>query len=151
MDATALAKRTLEPVPANATFGLEVVRAADGAGTVGLTVRPELTNVIGSLHASGLIALADAAGLAAIIGSLEEDGEFEGIVALGAAAELAFTRPARGDLVAECACAFGDVEALRALYRRDTDRARLFTDAVITDADGQQVATGRFDWRVRRR
>jgi acyl-coenzyme A thioesterase PaaI-like protein len=151
MDATATAQRMLEPVPANATFGLKVLKAADGEGEVALSVQPAFTNVIGSLHASGLAALVDAAGLAAIIGASDEEGDVSAIVPLGAVAELRFLRPARGELVATCACAFSDVEALRALFRGDTDRLRLSTDATVTDAAGETVATGRFDWRVRRR
>jgi hypothetical protein len=36
----------------------------DGAAEVAVDVLPELFNVIGSMHSSGLIALVDAAGLA---------------------------------------------------------------------------------------
>ena len=61
MDVTTLARTLIEPVPAHAAAGLEVLRAADGAAQVTLAVQPTLTNVIGSLHSSGLITLADAA------------------------------------------------------------------------------------------
>ena len=67
MDVTALTCSLLEPVPAHRTVGITVVRAVDGAAEVALVTPPGLTNVIGSLHSSGLIALTDTAGLAAII------------------------------------------------------------------------------------
>jgi hypothetical protein len=76
MDVTALARTLLEPVPAHRTAGIEVLRAADGAAEVALQTPEALVNVIGSLHSSGLIALVDAAGLAAIIAASgsPEDG-----------------------------------------------------------------------------
>jgi acyl-coenzyme A thioesterase PaaI-like protein len=69
VDATVLARRLLEPIPANRTAGIEVLYAADETGRVAVTTPESMTNVIGSLHASGLVALQDAAGLAAVIGA----------------------------------------------------------------------------------
>ena len=102
MDVTTLARTLLEPVPAHAAAGLEVVRAADGAAEVALLTQPTLTNVIGSLHSGGLITLADAAGLAAIIAACESEDEMRGVLPLGAAAALEFRAPARGRLTASC-------------------------------------------------
>lgn len=65
MDATQLAAELLEPIPAHRTFGLRVVRAVEACAEVALTVHPALTNVIGSLHSSGL---------ATDVESLDEDG-----------------------------------------------------------------------------
>ena len=50
MDVTTLARSLLEPGPAHAAAGLEVVRAADSAAEAALLTQPTLTNVIGSLH-----------------------------------------------------------------------------------------------------
>jgi acyl-coenzyme A thioesterase PaaI-like protein len=86
MDATAPARSLLEPVPAHRTAGTEVLRAEGGAAEVALDTPPELTDVIGSLHSSGLIALLDAAGPAAVIAAVQVPGEFDGVVPLGAAA-----------------------------------------------------------------
>ncbi|UUN24996.1 hypothetical protein [Streptomyces sp. FIT100] len=63
MDATEHTRHLLYPVPAHRTARIEVVSAVDGAAQVALETPPELTNVIGSLHSSGLITLVDAAGL----------------------------------------------------------------------------------------
>ena len=95
MDVTVLARSLLEPVPAHATAGLEVLRAADGSAEVALRTPLRLTNVIGSLHSSGLITLADAAGLAAIIAACETEDEMRGVLPLGAVATLEFRAPAR--------------------------------------------------------
>lgn len=71
---------------------------AYAAAQVGLLTPPAMTNVIGTMHSSGLTALADAAGLAAIIAACETtDG---GVLPLGAAAALEFRAPARRRLVA---------------------------------------------------
>ncbi len=92
MDVTVLARSLLEPVPAHATAGLEVLRAADGSAEVALRTPLRLTNVIGSLHSSGLITLADAAGLAAIIAACETEDEMRGVLPLGAVATFEFGR-----------------------------------------------------------
>ncbi|WP_426511297.1 DUF4442 domain-containing protein [Dactylosporangium sp. McL0621] len=115
MDATALARQLLGPIPAHVTLGLEVVRAADGAAEVAAEVPEALTNVIGSLHSSGLITLVDAAGLAAFVAAVEDPDGFAGVVPLGAAAELRFLAPARGRLVASCRLEDEALAAVRAL------------------------------------
>src|SRR5262249_43796467 len=74
-DLTALARALIEPVPAPRTAGIAVLRAVDGAAEVALDPPPELANVIGSLHSSGLITLVDAAGLAAIVAAGESEDE----------------------------------------------------------------------------
>lgn len=89
MDITARARSLLEPIPAHRTAGITVVRAADGAAEVELVTPPGLTNVIGSLHSSGLIALAYAAGLAAIIAASRTVRDLEGVLAGVAGAVLA--------------------------------------------------------------
>ena len=58
----------------NRLLGIEVLHAADGVGVVALVTSDAVTNVIGSLHSSGLTALADAAGLAAVIAASEVGG-----------------------------------------------------------------------------
>ncbi|MFG2304544.1 hypothetical protein [Actinacidiphila glaucinigra] len=100
MDATALARSLLEPVPAHRTAGIQVLRAADCAAEVALDTPYGLTGVIGGLHSSALIALLDAAGPAAVVAAVGAPGEFDGVVPLGAAATVEFLAPARGRLVA---------------------------------------------------
>jgi hypothetical protein len=95
MDLTALARSLLEPIPAHRTAGIEVLRAADAAAEVVLVTAPAMTNVIGSLHSSGLIALADAAGLAAIIAACEKTDDFRGVLPLGAAVPQPIFTPVR--------------------------------------------------------
>lgn len=150
VDLTALARSLLEPVPAHRSLGIEVLRAGDGHGEVALATPPEMTNVIGSLHSSGLVALADATGLAAIIGACDAERDFTGIVPLGAAAALEFRAPARGRLVAICQL---DPEARRALqpvFAGVRDRCRVSTVTDVLDDKHTLVCRGTFDWSVRR-
>jgi acyl-coenzyme A thioesterase PaaI-like protein len=149
MDMTALARRLLEPIPAHRTTGIEVLRAVDGTAEIASQTPQTLTNVIGSLHSSGLVALVDAVGLGAIIAASPDSG-MEGIVPLGRAASLEFLAPARGRLVATCCLDEVARSALQPLWSGETDRARLSTNAQVADAKGTVVCRGSFDWSVRR-
>jgi acyl-coenzyme A thioesterase PaaI-like protein len=149
MDATALARRLLEAVPANRTAGLEVLYAVDGLSRVALTTPPELTNVIGSLHASGFVALLDATGLAAVIAACRTEQEAETLVPLGASATIDFRAPGRGRLVAECTLDDDGRLALDRLLSGDTERARMGTTTEIMDRTGSVVCSGTFRWNIR--
>lgn len=150
MDVTGLAARLLEPIAANRSFGIRVQHAVDGAAAVELEVRPEFGNVIQSLHSSGLIALVDATGLAAVIAAVSDEPEFDGIVPLGAGAQLSFLAPARGRLRGTCRLADADRTILRSLFGGQTDRARLDTEVEVTDERDDVVCRGAFTWDLRR-
>ncbi|MGW2931723.1 hypothetical protein ACWDA7_07615 [Streptomyces sp. NPDC001156] len=109
----------------------------------------ELTNVIGSLHSGGLIALLDAAGLGALIASALHARALDGVVPLGTAADLWSSSPRPGDASSPPAVEEAG-RTLEPLWRGETDRVRLATRAAITDAAGTVVCRGRFDWTVRR-
>ncbi|MEV1085066.1 DUF4442 domain-containing protein [Streptomyces sp. NPDC050211] len=149
-DTTALA-RTLLDIPAHRTAAIEVLSATDGTAELTCLTPESLTNVIGSLHSSGLIALADAAGLAAIIAESTGPDDMTGVVPLGTHASMEFLAPARGRLVATCRLTREARDAVRPLLARETHRARLSTRTEITDATGAVVCRGTFDWSVRRR
>ena len=61
-----------------------------------------MTNVVGSLHSSGLIALVDATGLAALISAATDEDQLEGVIPLGSVARIEFLAPAHGLLVGRC-------------------------------------------------
>jgi acyl-coenzyme A thioesterase PaaI-like protein len=151
VDATALAARMLEAVPANATLGLRVTHAVDGVGEVGMDTRPELGNVIGSLHSSGLVALVDAACLAAVISTADHPAQLDGVLPLGATAQLTFRAPARGALLGRCRLLADDLEPLRAVYSARVSGVRLTTTADILDPVGVAVCRGSFEWSIKRR
>jgi acyl-coenzyme A thioesterase PaaI-like protein len=150
MDLTELARRLLEPIPANRSVGIRVLRAKDGRAEVTVDSPPHMANVIGSLHSSGLIALLDAAGLAAFIAAARSEHEFADVVPLGAAAQLRFRAPARGHLIARCHLDEQALTQARALFAGDTGKIGITTTAHVFDATGTEVCVGSFDWRVRR-
>jgi acyl-coenzyme A thioesterase PaaI-like protein len=150
MDATTLARSLLEPIPAHRTAGIQVRRASDGAAEVELVTPPAMTNVIGSLHSSGLVALVDAAGLAAIIAACDTQDDFSGVVPLGSAASLEFRAPAHGRLVASCHLDQEARVALRPVLSGRADRARVTTVAEVVDDTGALVCRGTFQWSIRR-
>ena len=150
MDLTEFAGSLLEPVAAHRTLGIEVVWAGDASGQVSMVIPPAMTNVIGSLHSGGLIALVDAAGLAAIVGGCSHTDDFDRVVPLGTKASLQFHKPGRGRLVGSCSLDRESVRALRLLLDRSQDRTQLDTLAEITDVDGDLVCQGTFTWKLRR-
>ena len=147
---TELAVQLLEPIPAHRMLGLRVLRAADGVGEVEVAVTDPLTNVIGSLHSSGLTALVDAAGLAAIIGAARDAVEFAHVTPLGTTAEIEFLAPARGVLTGHCALDEAALGRLRALLDREVHKAQIITDCEVLDAEGALVCQGSFTWKLRR-
>lgn len=150
MDLTSAARRLLDPVPVHRTFGLEVLWSGDGRGEVAVETRAPLANVVGALHASGLVTLVDAGGLAAILGTAEHEAELAGLLPLGAVATVRFLAPARGRLVGTCGLDDAARAALRPLLGGDVERTRLETTTQVHDADGVLVCEGTFAWSVRR-
>jgi acyl-coenzyme A thioesterase PaaI-like protein len=130
--------------------GVEVLRAVDGEAEISSRTTKQLTNVIGSLHSSGLIALIDAASLAAIISDAPNRDAMAGILPLGRAASVEFLAPARGRLLATSALTDETRGALAPLWSKTSERARLSTTAQIIDNSGTVVCRGSFDWSVRR-
>ncbi len=151
MEATAIARALLEPIPANALLGLWIDAAENGSATVRIDVRPELTNVVDALHASGLIALVDAAGLAAVLSAADRPDQLADVLPLGSDADLSFYAPARGELTARCDLDDSARELARQFFAERSDRLALMTETQIADASGAVVCTGRFRWRIRRK
>src|SRR5947209_461129 len=133
MDCTRLAARLLETVPANRSFGLRVLRAGPSGAEVLLADAPPFANVIGALHSSGLIALVDAAGLAAMIGACASETDFDGITPLGITASLQFSAPARGPLIARCRLEPFEASALRELLESRIRKEELETCVEVVD------------------
>lgn len=111
---------------------------------------PRTADVVRSLHSSGLVALVDAAGLAAIIGACEDDRQFEGITPSGAAASLDLHRPAQGRLLATCRLDRGTQRALRPVLSGRRNEVRIRTRVDIVDERQAVVCRGRFNWYVHR-
>jgi len=150
LDSTHLASTMLEPVPANRSFGIEVLHAAHASAEVCMLVPREMTNVVGSLHSSGLIALVDATGLAALISAATDESQLEGLVPVGSVARIEFLAPAHGLLVGRCTVEVDDLAAIETVYKRRRNRATLSTEAEIFDSQETLVCRGKFTWSVSR-
>jgi len=151
VNATDIAGQLLRLAPANVTLGLRVMRAVDGLGEVEMLASPEFGNVIGSLHASGLIGLVDAACLSSVISVAQQPAQLDGVVPLGSRSELEFRVPARGLLQGRCQLSEADMEMLRVFYATPrASRITLTTTADVQDSDAVVVCRGSFTWTVRR-
>jgi acyl-coenzyme A thioesterase PaaI-like protein len=150
VDPTRLAARLLEPIAANRTFGVRVLSAAAGAAEVELVAAAPFENVIGSLHSSGLVALIDATGLAAVIAAAGDESQFEGVTPLGSVAHLEFLAPARGRLVGRCALSPEGVGVLREVLEHGERKAEVTTEVEVRDESGAVVCRGSFVWKLRR-
>jgi len=150
LDSTQLASELLEPVPAIRSLGIEVLHAAHGSSEVCMLVPEAMTGPVGSLHSSGLIALADATGHAALISAATDEAQLEGIEPVGTVARVEFVAPAYGLLVGRCTIGVEGLGALEPLYRRRRGRAVLTTEAEIFDSRETLVCRGTFTWSVSR-
>jgi acyl-coenzyme A thioesterase PaaI-like protein len=114
-----------------------------------LPVREDIRNVIGALHASGVVALADAAALAAVLSVAPDEAAARRLQPLGLQARLTFARPLRGTAVATCHLQPEGRAALSGLHEGRHERARFTTIATIDGDDAPRAAEGEFDWVVR--
>src|SRR5438309_1669248 len=103
-------------IPFNAHLGLQVVEAGVGRAVVRLLDAEHLRNHVGSQHAAGLFAVAEAASGAAVVGTLHED--LGSITPLVKRAEISFAKVARGEIVATATVAESK-EVLRARIARE--------------------------------
>lgn len=150
MDSTHLAHTLLEPVPANRSLGIEVLHAANASAEVCMLVPPGMTNVIGSSHSSGLIALIDATGRAALIAAATDESQLDGVVPLGSVARIEFLEPAHGLLIGRCTVEVDDLAAIEAIYEGREETVQLVTAVEIVDPSETLVCRGTFIWTIRR-
>ena len=148
-DPTALAAALLGELPANRTLGLSVTWAVGGEGRAALAVDEPVHNVIGTLHASGVIALVDAAALAAVISVAPDELTARRLQPLGIAAALEFLQPVRGVSRATCRLDPDARLALSELLDGSSERARFTTRSVVSGEGAPKAAEGTFDWVVR--
>ena len=132
-------------MPFNSHVGLEVVEVGPGYAVVRLPDEESLRNHVGSQHAAGMFAAAEAAsGGAFIAGFAERMGE---IRPLATKAEIAYTKLATGPIDARAE--LPGVEGL--LGTLDADGRVVFpVDVTLTNAGGETVATAKVEWNVKR-
>ncbi|NLT06516.1 MAG: DUF4442 domain-containing protein [Solirubrobacterales bacterium] len=135
-----------QAIPFNRHLGLEVVAVADGSGSVRLPDDPRLLNHVGSQHAGGLFAAAEAASGAAFVGAFAARmGE---ITPLAKAARIDYRKLAKGPIVATGTLSEAKDDLLA---RLDADgRVEFAIDVSLRDSDDVEVATVVVDWHVRK-
>jgi len=145
IDFDAVAKGMAIAVPYIAHMGIEVTSMSEGEATAVLPDRPELHNHVGSQHAGALFGVAETASGAAFVGAFAV--RMGDVVPLAKAAEIAFEKVAKGPIEARAELGIDAAEALATL---DADgRVEFPCQVVLSDADGQQVASATVHWHVR--
>ena len=146
----------------------ELVRAIDGmlesfpayrqadirlhVGLAEATCSPRLVTAMTEVQGemSGLIALIDATGLAALVAAADDEHQFDGVTPLGATARLEFLAPARGRLRGRCELQADALSALRPVLEGTERKATLDTEVHVLNADDTVVCRGSFTWKLRR-
>ena len=103
-------------VPLNNLLGIEIVSVGDGIAEARLPFRHEITNHIGSVHATAIFGLAEAASGGAMSGAFAPIAT--SIRPVAASATVEFSRIARTDIVARARTALGSKD-LRETLERD--------------------------------
>jgi acyl-coenzyme A thioesterase PaaI-like protein len=150
LDSTRLASELLGPVPAIRSFGIEVLHAAHGSSELCMLVPDVMTGLVGSLHSSGLTALADATGHAALISAATDEAQLDDVFPLCSSARIDLIGPAYGLLVGRCSVGVDGLGALEPFYRRRRSRVQLMTDTEIFDSEETLVCRGTCVWTVSR-
>src|SRR5262249_54973243 len=88
-----------EIIPLNRLLGIEVVSIGDGVATARLPFRTEITNHLGTVHATAIFGLAEAASGGAMSGAFAPD--ILKVRPVASHSAVHFIKIARGDLTAE--------------------------------------------------
>jgi acyl-coenzyme A thioesterase PaaI-like protein len=124
-----------------------VVDLEPGLGVARLPVRPEIRNHVGSQHAAGLFAVAEAASGCAVIGVfMDRLGE---VTPLARSAQISYMKIARGPITAT-ATLDRDKSALEAALESE-GKVAFPASVTLADDQGQTVATVTVEWHVAKR
>jgi acyl-coenzyme A thioesterase PaaI-like protein len=144
MDYEALKTGLRAAVPFVQLLELEYVDLGTGTATVRLPERAEMTNHVGSQHAGGLFTAAETASGAAFVGAFAERlGE---ITPLAKSASISYEKIAKGPIDATATL---DDDGLIDKLEAD-GKVEFQIGVVLTDSDGQRVASATVDWHVRK-
>jgi len=139
--------RLAEIVPLNSHLGIEIVSIGDGIAETRLPFRREITNHIGTVHATAIFGLAEAASGGAMSGAFAPVAL--AIRPVAAAASIAFARTARSSLTARARSTRGSHELREALSR---DGKVVFDVAVqVTDDADADIAEITVSWHISRK
>jgi uncharacterized protein (TIGR00369 family) len=144
-DFDAIAKGMTQAVPFAGFLGVEVTSLAEGEATALLPERDELKNHVGSQHAGALFSVAETASGAAFVGTFAE--RMGDVTPLARKAEIAYEKIAKGPIEARATLAMPKDEALATLDHEG--KVEFPCEVVLSDADGNRVATATVGWHVR--
>jgi uncharacterized protein (TIGR00369 family) len=141
----AIAQGMTQAVPFAGHLGLDITKVAEGEATVVLPESEELKNHVGSQHAGALFTVAETASGAAFVGAFAE--RMGDVTPLARSAEIAYEKIAKGPITAQATLGIDKDEALATLDREG--KVEFPCQVVLTDADGNQVASATVAWHVR--
>jgi acyl-coenzyme A thioesterase PaaI-like protein len=133
-------------LPFNRLVGLESAAGDDGF-LVCLPDGPQYTNHLGTVHASALLAVAEAGSGAFLVRQL---GSGEDFIPVVRRLEAKFRKPARGRICARCPV---EVQEVRRWSAELVARGRVLAPVSVelVDADGAIVLTAVVEWFIARR
>jgi uncharacterized protein (TIGR00369 family) len=138
--------RASQTIPLNALLGVEIRSVAAGEAEAHLPFRTEMTNHVGSFHATAIFGVAEAASGCALAGALAP--VITAIRPVVAGAEVKFLAPARRALTARARLVDGsDADALVAEIS-STGRIVVRLAVEVSDEGGNRVAELAFDWHI---
>jgi uncharacterized protein (TIGR00369 family) len=140
-------RRLGEIIPLNKLLGIEIISIGDGVAEARLAFRPELTNHIGSVHATAIFGLAEAASGYAMSGAFAP--VILKIRPVAANANVSFSKIARTDLIAHART----VESPEELRAKLAAAGRVVFDVVVNVHDAAGLAVGQVTvaWHVARK
>ena len=147
MDTAQIKQMMGAAVPLNGYLGIEVVDLEPGRGVALLPDRPEIKNHVGSQHAAGLFAVAEAASGCAVVGMfIDRLGE---ITPLARSAQISYRKLARGPITATATL---DVDIATIESALSAEGKAVFPVSVaLTDEQDVTVATVTVEWHVAKR
>jgi acyl-coenzyme A thioesterase PaaI-like protein len=144
MDYDALRDGMAAAVPFNTHVGLEIREVGPGYAIVRLPDDERLYNHVGSQHASGLFAAAEAASGGAFLAGFGE--RIAELRPLTTRAQIAYSKLATGPIDARAE--LPDTDALLATIEAE-GRVVFEVPVTLTNAGGETVATATVEWHVR--
>jgi len=145
IDYDLIAKGMTMAVPFIGHLNLEILSIEPGEATVLLPERPELTNHVGSQHAGALFTVAEAASGAAFVGAFA--ARMGDVTPLARDAEIHYEKIANGPIEARGKLGIDREQALAELDAEG--KVEFPCEIVLTDAEGNQVASATVAWHVR--
>lgn len=139
-----LRQRLGEIVPLNTLLGIEIVSIGDGVAEARIPFRTEVTNHLGTLHATAIFGLAEAASGAAMSGAFAP--VILRIRPVAASAQVTFLKIARSDLTAHAVTG----EPSQALRDKLAHDGKVTFDVAVTmrDASNHDIAEMTVAWHV---